>query len=293
MIAEYLLPLIGSWPPALKLAVIGAVIGLSVLARYLLFTGSAFGLSQIVHRLAPWRRLQPAAFTAAQIRREIADSLLSVVIFTGVIGVIVWLTAQGWTRIYSDPGAYGYLWLVLQVPAALLIQDWYFYWMHRIVHRPGLYERVHKTHHLSTNPSAFAAFAFHPLEAILEIGVFIAIVMILPMHPSSLIVAGLFSLAYNVYGHLGYEIMPRFIARSPLGYWLNKSAYHNQHHRTFVYNYGLYTVIWDRLHGTMHPRAEQLYDRASRTPAAQAAPDALHPDQAPPRAARHGQEQAE
>ncbi|MEL6388208.1 MAG: sterol desaturase family protein [Pseudomonadota bacterium] len=57
-----------------------------------------------------------------------------------------------------------------------------------------------------------------------------------------------------------------FIARSPLGRWLNTSAYHNQHHRTYRYNYGLYTVIWDRLHGTLHPKAEAVFDRATLPP---------------------------
>ncbi|MEL6172893.1 MAG: sterol desaturase family protein, partial [Pseudomonadota bacterium] len=137
-------------------------------------------------------------------------------------------------------------------------------WMHRFVHAPGIYDRVHRTHHLSTNPSAFAAFAFHPLEAVLEIAVFVVIVMLIPMTLSALILVGLFSLIYNVYGHLGYEIMPRFIAKSPLGYVLNKSAYHNQHHRTYRYNYGLYTAIWDRLFGTLHPHADRLYDEKTR-----------------------------
>ena len=94
----------------------------------------------------------------------------------------------------------------------------------------------------------------------LEIAVFVVIVMLIPMTLSALILVGLFSLLYNVYGHLGYEIMPRFIAKSPLGYVLNKSVYHNQHHRTYRYNYGLYTVIWDRLFGTLHPHADRLYD---------------------------------
>ena len=57
--------------------------------------------------------------------------------------------------------------------------------------------------------------------------------------------------------------MPRFIGKSPVGLLMNKSAYHNQHHRTYRYNYGLYTVIWDRLFGTFHPKAEQLYDEKS------------------------------
>jgi sterol desaturase/sphingolipid hydroxylase (fatty acid hydroxylase superfamily) len=260
---DVIVPLIETWPAPLKMSFIALVITLLILLRYFVFTTAAYGVSRLIGWLSPWRRLQATPFTSAQIKREIGYSMLSVITFTGVVGVIVLMSQAGWTRIYSDANQYGMLWFWLQIPVALLIQDLYFYWMHRISHTPGMYERVHKAHHLSTNPSAFAAFAFHPLEAILEIGIFLVIVVLIPMHAGALLMVGLFSLAYNVYGHLGYEIMPRFIAKSPLGYLLNKSAYHNQHHRTFRYNYGLYTVIWDRLHGTLHPKADQLYDKVT------------------------------
>lgn len=260
MISEFLAPFISDWPDSARIAAIALVISLLVLLRYGLLTSVGFGLGQLVGKFAPHRRLQALPFTGEQIRREIFHSMTSVLVFTGVVGVIIFLTSAGWTRIYSEPGAYGWVWFWLQIPIALIIQDFYFYWMHRFVHAPGIYDRVHRTHHLSTNPSAFAAFAFHPLEAVLEIAVFVVIVMLIPMTLSALILVGLFSLLYNVYGHLGYEIMPRFIAKSPLGYVLNKSVYHNQHHRTYRYNYGLYTVIWDRLFGTLHPHADRLYD---------------------------------
>ncbi len=257
---DLLTPLTETWSEPLKMAFVTSMITLLILLRYVVFTTTAFGFSRLIARVMPWRRLQSVPFTAAQIKREIGYSVLSVLVFTAVVGVIVLMSRAGWTRIYSDADQYGTLWFWLQVPVALLIQDLYFYWMHRLVHRPRMYQRVHKAHHLSTNPSAFAAFAFHPLEAVLEIGIFAVIVVVIPMHAVPLLLVSLFSLTYNVYGHLGYEIMPRFIGKSRLGFVLNKSAYHNQHHRTFRYNFGLYTVIWDRLHGTLHPRAEQLYD---------------------------------
>jgi len=260
---ETLAPLMVDWPNFLKVAFVIALVTLLILLRYFLFTGLAFGVSKIIGRYMPSRRLQRSPFTKAQIKREIGYSMLSILTFTAIVGIIILMTRAGWTRIYTDISQYGWAWFWLQIPVALLIQDLYFYWMHRISHMPRFYDRVHKAHHLSTNPSAFAAFAFHPLEAVLEIGIFVAIVVVMPMQTTALILVGLFSIAYNVYGHLGYEVMPRFIAKSPIGYLLNKSAYHNQHHRTYRYNYGLYTVIWDRLHGTLHPKADQLYDKVT------------------------------
>ena len=264
MIQDFLRPLISNWAPWLQVGAVATVIASLVFLRYSAFTAVAYGVSRLIKRFAPARRLQPQDFTGAQIRREVFDSMLSIFTFTAVVGLIILMTQAGWTQIYMDPCAYGWIWFWLQIPIALLIQDWYFYWMHRTIHRPEFYDRIHKRHHLSTNPSPFAAFAFHPLEAILEIAIFVLIVMVLPMTPLALLSVSLFSLAYNVYGHLGYEIMPRVLAKSWIGPYLNKSAYHNQHHRTYRYNYGLYTTIWDRMHGTLHPKADPLYDKVSQ-----------------------------
>ena len=217
MISEFLSPLISGWPSAFRFAAVAGVIALLILFRYFLFTGAAFGVGMIVERLAPWRRLQKLPFTRTQISREIGYSMLSVLVFMGVVGVIVAMTAAGVTQLYTDADQHGWVWFWMQIPVLLLIQDWYFYWMHRTVHTAALYDRVHRTHHLSTNPSAFSAFAFHPLEAVLEIAIFVVLIVIVPVHVVALMVAGLMSLAYNVYGHLGYEIMPRMLAKSPLG----------------------------------------------------------------------------
>lgn len=242
-----------------------------VLVRYAILATSVFGVGMLVGKLAPFRKIQPLPFTAAQIRREVLHSLRSMLIFAAVIGLVIALSRAGWTQIYLEPGARGWVWFWLQIPAAIMIQDFYFYWMHRAVHDERLYKRVHETHHLSTNPSAFAAFAFHPIEAFLEIAVIILIVMIIPMTPIAIAIYGALGLTYNIYGHMGYEIMPRFIVKSPLGSLLNTAVHHNQHHRTYKYNFGYYTVIWDRLFGTLHPKSESLYDSRTLKPATSAA----------------------
>ena len=266
ILTNWLAPLISDWPSSIQFVVVGGLLAMLIMIRYTLFTAIGFVVGSITNRLAPYRRLQKSPFTRAQVKREIAHSLVTVSVFTLVVGAIVLMTQAGWTKIYMDPGDFGLIWFWIQIPLVLLIQDWYFYWIHRISHKPGIYERVHKTHHLSTNPSAFAAFAFHPIEAFLEIAIFLVLVLILPLSVQALLIVGAVSLVFNVYGHLGFEIMPRALAKSPIGYWMNKSAFHNQHHRTYKYNFGLYTTIWDRVHGTLHPHAERLYDQATTNP---------------------------
>lgn len=234
------------------------------LARYFVIAGAGWGAARLLARFAPQRRLQPQPFTREQVRREIGWSMATSLVFAGVTLCVYFASKAGLTQIYRDVGDNGWAWFWLSIPAMLLVHDFYFYWMHRLLHSKAWFERAHRTHHLSTNPSPFAAFAFHPIEAAFEALIIFIIAFLMPVHAAALTIFAMLSLIYNVYGHLGYEVMPRALARSPIGPWLNKSAYHNNHHRAFRCNYGLYTTIWDRAFGTFDPRSPALYDRATR-----------------------------
>lgn len=264
---RFLLPV---WSYPLLVAVLVAL-------RYLLFAGGALAFVTLFAKpLAP-RRIQPIPFTTGQLWREAGYSTLTMLIF-GLFfaGVFIANRELGWFQIYRDIGQYGWLWFWLSAPAAVLLHDFYFYWAHRFMHLPGVFERVHKVHHLSTNPSPLAAFAFHPIEAVIEAFAVVVIVLLLPMHPIALLMFGFYSIATNVMGHLGYELLPRGLAGSRWLGWLNTATSHNQHHRSFTSNYGLYSLAWDRLFGTLHPRYAQLYAtvtaRAAPLDAATAAP---------------------
>ena len=66
-------------------------------------------------------------------------------------------------------------------------------------------------------------------------------------------------MAYNVYGHLGYELFPKAFNMHPIGRWLNTSVNHNQHHKKFTGNYGLYFLFWDRWLGTIRDDYNREY----------------------------------
>ncbi len=68
------------------------------------------------------------------------------------------------------------------------------------------------------------------------------------------------AIAYNVYGHLGYEIVPRWFRKSFLFKLMVTSVHHNMHHEKFHGNYGYYFRIWDRLMGTENPNYERKFD---------------------------------
>lgn len=225
---------------------------LFIFARYAVLSGLSFLIFYAWKRRA-WlsRKIQQRFPAGSDYRREIGYSFITACIF----GAMAWLwlgtSLRSCTQFYTDMDQYGLAWIIGSVPLCLLIHDTYFYWMHRLMHHPKVYRRVHLVHHRSVNPSPWAAYAFHPMEAVLEAGIIPVLLVALPLHPVSFFAFITLMLWFNVYGHLGYEIFPKSLYGHPLGRWLNTSIYHNQHHERFTGNYSLYFTFWDRWMGTL------------------------------------------
>jgi lathosterol oxidase len=164
------------------------------------------------------------------------------------------------TTFYKHIGDYGIPYFIIAFPLMILMHDTYFYWLHRLMHSPWLFKMVHLAHHKSTNPSPWAAYAFHPLEAIAESLIFVIFLFAIPVHSIHLTLFFVSSLLYNVYGHLGFEVYPKGFNKHWLGKWINTSTCHNQHHQYFKGNYGLYFTIWDRLMGTLRPDYDATFE---------------------------------
>lgn len=225
---------------------------LVVFGRYFLVCSILFGWFYGWKRRA-WlnRKIQSRFPNAVDLRREIGYSLVTSVIFAGM--TLLWLATplRAYTKFYTEVNAHGWLYLVVSVPLLLVIHDAYFYWIHRLMHQPKLYRLAHLVHHKSVNPSPWAAYAFHPVEAILEAGIIPVLLFLVPVHPISFLAFVTLMLWFNVYGHLGYELFSQKTYTHPLGKWLNSSVHHNLHHEKFHGNYGLYFTFWDRLCGTL------------------------------------------
>ena len=131
----------------------------------------------------------------------------------------------------------------------LLAHDTYFYWTHRLMHHPKLFRMFHSVHHVSRTPSPFASQSFNVSEALVNAVFFLAITFVIPFHPLVLLIFAFFSFAYNVMGHLGYEIFPKFLQKSPLV----TATHHALHHKKGCYNFGFYFRFWDLIMKTEDP----------------------------------------
>jgi Delta7-sterol 5-desaturase len=186
-----------------------------------------------------------------QIVREIRWSLYSAAIYGIPAGVVAWgWQEHGWTRIYTDTAAYPLWYLPVSVLLFLFAHDTWFYWSHRWMHRPAVFRRVHAVHHQSRPPTAWAAMAFHPLEALTGAVVIPLLVFVIPIHAAALGLVLTVMTIMGVTNHMGWEMFPRFMWKGPLGAWLITASHHQRHHDAYGCNYGLYFRFWDRLCGT-------------------------------------------
>ena len=228
---------------------------LAIVIRYFLFAGIAYFIFYNPKRaMKNLVKIQISSPPSGIIGKEILYSCLTLFIYCAVSWCIFRWQQSGITRIYLDIYPRGYPYLMLSILLMVLLHDTYFYWTHRLLHLPKVFEVIHKTHHLSQNPTPWAAFSFHPVEAVISAGIVPLIVFIIPCHPLALFTFLTYMTVINVIGHLGFEIFPEFINHHKILRWQNTSTNHNWHHQKCRNNYGLYFTFWDRMMKTYHLR---------------------------------------
>lgn len=138
------------------------------------------------------------------------------------------------------------------------MEDFLFYWSHRLLHIPYLYKKIHKVHHLSKVTISLSAIATHPVEYVLgnlmptQLGI-----MLCPgkIHFASAILFVIFRVANTVEGHAGYGFKFGFSKFIP---FVSAANYHNHHHLMNIGNYGSQLYIWDSIFGTNKEYMESL-----------------------------------
>lgn len=212
--------------------------------RYLV-TSAGFALATKLRHPGLYTGLDP------QIRREIWWSMVSAAIYGIPAGVLAWgWERHGWTRVYRDVHDFPLWYLPVSVLAYLFLHDTWFYWTHRWMHRPEPFKLAHAVHHASRPPTAWAAMAFHPIEALTGAVVIPLLVLLIPIHVAGLGLVLTIMTVMGVTNHMGWEIFPRFMWRGVVGRWLITASHHQRHHEQYGCNYGLYFRFWDRVCGT-------------------------------------------
>lgn len=237
--------------PIPPLPALAGTIFLIDLLRYALTAGAVWLLvERLFARRLQRRRILPAPRKPGQVRREITYSLATVAIFA-TNGLMVWsLAAQGVLKVDAQIATRGWGWWVASVALVIVAHDAYFYWTHRWLHQRGWFRAVHGVHHASQHPTPWAAYAFHPVEALIQAAFLPLWLLVVPMHGSAIGVFLLHMIVRNAVGHCGHELMPwRWVRHGALR-WLTTVSHHHYHHARNRGNFGLYFTWWDRWCGT-------------------------------------------
>lgn len=229
--------------------VMGAII---FILRYFLIAGIVYFIFYIwKYKKLSHLKIQKKFPKTKQVRNEIFYSLLTLLIYSGTVRILLFWYQKGVTKIYLDVNDYGIFYLVLSILLMLFLHDAYFYWTHKLMHTSKWLYQFHKIHHQSHNPTPWAAFAFHPVEALISLGIIPLIIFIIPVHPLALMTFFTLMTIYNILVHLGYEIFGEKFTSHSIGKWQNTTTNHNLHHQIGgKFNYGFYFTIWDRIMGT-------------------------------------------
>ncbi len=246
-----------------------AALAASDFIQYLLAAGAVWLFFYVLFRgRLGHRKVIPAFAGPGNIRREILLSAMTCALY-GVVGLLSILAIQrGWTRVYFDIEDRGWGWFIASIVLTIFVHDAYFYWTHRLMHLRPLFALIHRDHHRSTNPTPWAAYAFGPLEALMQAGILPLVIFLYPIHPLAFIIFMLVQIGFNVMGHAGFEIFPRWFLDTWMGKFLNTPTNHAMHHQYFTGNYGLYFNLWDRLMGTNHKDYEKRFRDTASRPAA-------------------------
>jgi sterol desaturase/sphingolipid hydroxylase (fatty acid hydroxylase superfamily) len=217
--------------------------------------------------------------------REVGYSLSTLLVFAALGATVIGLLFAGHVEIYRDPRAHGWAWLLASLPLMIVWHDTWFYWTHRLLHTRWALRHVHGVHHRSRQPTPWAAYAFHPLEALVNGLVTPLALLVVPLHWSVVMLFALHQIARNALGHAAIETMPRGFTHHAIGRHFTTTTHHHLHHETASGNYGLWFTWWDSACATERPEYHRRFDAATQPAGAFTRPVPSPRGSTPPRVA--------
>ncbi|MBN8609481.1 MAG: sterol desaturase family protein [Deltaproteobacteria bacterium] len=137
--------------------------------------------------------------------------------------------------------------MVLQGIGIVLVYDFTYYFLHRLMHVKALMPLVHHQHHRAVNPSSLEAFYQHPAELVAGLTLlFFALWAVGPVHTRVFGVVFFFYSTVNILVHSGMQFRTPLLA--PIDYLTRK--HHAHHLQDGRKNYATLTPFWDLMFGT-------------------------------------------
>ncbi|GAB1217880.1 Delta(7)-sterol 5(6)-desaturase erg3B [Aspergillus terreus] len=203
------------------------------------------------------RAMKHPKFLRNQIRLEIQQAVHAMPIMAALTAPFFVAEVRGFSRLYDFASEAPFpLYVYLQYPLFIAFTDFGIYWIHRGLHHPAIYKRLHKPHHKWIISTPYASYAFHPLDGWSQSVSYHIFPMLFPLQKIAYLGLFTFVTIWTVMIHDGEYAM-----NSPV---VNGSACHTIHHYYFNYNYGQFTTLWDRIGGSYRKPDAALFDREQR-----------------------------
>ena len=190
-----------------------------------------------------------------QVRDNMFWSLASgVTVWTGYEVLLFWAMGNGYAPVLTWEASP--VWFVALFFLIPIWESFYFYWIHRLLHWPPLYRRVHALHHRNINVGPWSGLSMHPVEHVIYLGS-VMIHWIVPAGPVHILYHMQYLTLTAVTTHSGFEgLVVKDKNRLDLG-----TFHHQMHHRYFECNYGSLEVPWDKAFGSFHDGTVEANDR--------------------------------
>lgn len=179
---------------------------------------------------------------AGQMRKEIGQSMRSILVFS-LQGILIQQgIKQGWFQISYELN----WWLLPQIIALFFWNEIHFYLSHALLHTRFMMRHIHKVHHHSKEPTVFSTFSFHWIEAFLLGTVIVFPLLIFPFQALAILSLPVMSLIINLLGHCNYD----FFSQHAPEHLLKFSYRHSMHHKKGKGNLGFLLPWLDKIFNT-------------------------------------------
>ena len=133
-----------------------------------------------------------------------------------------------------------------------VLRSSHFYMIHRFLHWPPLYRRVHSLHHRNIHIGPWSGMSMHPVEQVIYISSAL-VHFVIPSHPVILLLHLYSRCLGPAFSHSGFEKL--LVKDTAI---VDSADFHHQlHHRFFECNYGTVDAPWDRWFGSFHDGSDE------------------------------------
>ena len=225
----------------------------SYLNMYLIVAGLWLGLNLLgifyskfilVNTTFPLSRIRDHNYNESSFRNHLPLILTNLLLMVVIFPVGLYLMSD-WILV-----GYQNIWItLLQLFGVLLIDDFYFYCYHRLLHKsPFLFKKIHKIHHRSTSPLPADYLYEHPLEWMLGLlGPFIAFLILGGVSFATIFLFLIIKVLHELDIHSGIKSsIYRYIP------FVGINEHHSMHHKYRDVHFASVFSIWDYVFRTHH-----------------------------------------